>query len=92
MPKYFCDYYAAKEYAEKRNMLECEYGDTGYWARSEDEPISYCAWNPSGKREDEWEVEAYYTWTRIDGRLKPIPIDKGWVHAETGEPTDEIGG
>jgi len=74
---YFNDYYKAKEVAEKcLGFVECEYGDTGYM--DGEEVISYCAWNKSGNREDEWEVEAYYTW-KVDpktDRLKPAPLDK----------------
>jgi len=74
--KYFRDYEKAKEWAEKHKLVECEYGDTGYM--SGDQPISYCAWNKSGKREDEWTVEAWYTWRRSEenGRLRPYPLDK----------------
>ena len=81
--KYFNDYYKAKEYAEKHKLKECEYGDTGYM--SGDEPISYVAYNKSGDREDEWEVEAYYTWKRnSDGRLKPFPINREWIKQTYG--------
>lgn len=51
--KVFLNYYTAKEYAKEHKLKECEYGDI-------DENISYCAWNKSGDRNDEWEVEACY--------------------------------
>ena len=60
--KYFNDYEKAKAYAEKHGLRECEYGDTGYMQG--DEPLSYVAYNKSGDRFDEWEVECYYGWTR----------------------------
>ena len=60
---YFTNYYKAKEYAQKHNLIECEYGDTGYmW---NDEPISYCAYNLSGNRFDDWTIMVYYTWERV---------------------------
>ena len=73
---YFNDYYKAKKYAEKHNLKECEYGDTGYMEG--DKPLSYCAWNKSGDREDDWEVECYYTWKRDEqtGRNRPWPSRK----------------
>lgn len=37
--KYFNDYEKARAYAEKNNLKECEYGDTGYMQG--DEPLSY---------------------------------------------------
>lgn len=83
---YFNDYYKAKEVAEKRGLVECEYGDTGYM--DGEEPISYCAWNKSGNREDEWEIEAYYTWKRnAENRLKPAPLDKERIKAIYGVET-----
>lgn len=83
MTKYFCDYYVAKKYAEKRKLIECEYGDTGYMVG--DEPISYCAWNKSGDRDDDWKVEAWYTWKRGEnGRFHPIAMDKSRFKALLG--------
>lgn len=76
--KYFNDYNKAKAYAEKHHLKECEYGDTGYM--SGDQPISYVAYNKSGNREDDWEIEADYTWKRnAEGRLRPCPVDREWV-------------
>lgn len=70
MTKYFVNYYEAKDYAKKHGLIECEYGDTGY--DLDDYGISYVAYNKSGDRGDEWEVECYYTWAKnTDGRLKP---------------------
>lgn len=80
--KYFNDYEKARAYAEKHNLRECEYGDTGYfiYVNGDKKEISYCAWNKSGNREDEWEIEADYTWKRNDeGRNKPHPIDREWI-------------
>lgn len=89
MTRYYVNYQIAKDYAERHNLIECEYGDTGYM--SEDEPISYCAWNKSGDREDEWEVEAYYTWRRgTEGRSIPVPINPYWLKTTMGIPLDEI--
>lgn len=74
--KYFNNYEKARAYAEKHNLKECEYGDTGYMQGYE--PLSYCAWNKSGDRFDEWEVECYYSWEADDesGRFKPTNGDK----------------
>lgn len=88
--KYFNDYNKAKEYAEKHKLKECEYGDTGYMNRETDEPISYCAWNKSGDRNDEWEIEADYTWKRNkEGRLKPIPVSKEWIKETYGVEAED---
>ena len=91
--KYFNDYNKARKYAEKHKLRECEYGDTGYMHG--DEPISYCAWNKSGDRNDEWEVEVYYTWERNEGsdpipyhKLKQCPIDKEWIRQIYGIEID----
>lgn len=88
--KYFCDYTKAREWAEKHKLIECEYGDTGYM--SGDQPISYCAWNKSGEREDEWEVEVYYTWRRSEenGRLRPAPISPEWVKITQGIIVEDV--
>lgn len=93
MTRYYSNYHSAKDDAVEHALSECEYGDTGYM--SGDEPISYCAWNKSGERDEEWEVEAYYTWRRGDndsgsGRLVPVPIDPEWVSRTMGIPLDEI--
>lgn len=89
MTEYYVNYQKAREYAEAHDLVECEYGDTGYM--SGDEPISYCAWNKSGDRDDEWEVEAYYTWRRgTEGRSVPVPIDPEWLKRTMGIPLDEI--
>lgn len=86
--KYFNDYDKAVAYAEKHNLKECEYGETGYM--SGDEPISYCAWNKSGSREDEWEIEANYTWKRnAEGRYKPAPISKEWIKHTYGVEAED---
>lgn len=81
---YFNDYYKAKKYAEKHNLKECEYGDTGYMEG--DKPLSYCAWNKSGNREDDWEVECYYTWKRDEqtGHYKPWPSRKELIKSIYG--------
>ena len=80
--EYFCDYEQAKREAEKRGLIECEYGDTGYMSGCQ--PISYCAWNKTGKREDGWDIEVYYTWKIVRDRLKPAPIDPKWVERTIG--------
>ena len=41
-----------------------------------DKDVSYVAYNKSGDRNDEWEVECYYTWEN-DTR----PGRNGWVPA-----------
>lgn len=46
--RYFTNYYTAKKLAEKRGLIEREYGDTGYMLGCE--PLSYCEWNKSGSR------------------------------------------
>ena len=74
MTKYFIDYYKAKDYAKDHNLVECEYGDTGI--KMGDKDVSYVAYNKSGDRDDEWEVECYYTWEN-DTR----PGRNGWVPA-----------
>ena len=80
---YFTDYYKAKEYAEKHNLIECEYGDTGYMYK--DEPVSYVAYNKSGNRDDEWEVEAYYTWKAVEpNHMKPAPLDREYARIRFG--------
>lgn len=85
--KYFNDYEKAKEYAKKHGLVECEYGDTGYYTYIDGKKteISYCAWNKSGKREDDWEIEADYTWKQDeDGRNRPCPIGKDWIKETYG--------
>lgn len=70
------DYYEAKEYAKAHNLIEAEYGDTGYMYN--DEPISYVCYNKTGNQDGDYVLTAYYTW-KIDeetGRLKPSPIDE----------------
>ena len=80
---YFTDYYEAKEYAEKHNLIECEYGDTGYMYK--DEPVSYVAYNKSGDRDGEWEVEAYYTWRAVEpNHMKPAPLDREYARIRFG--------
>lgn len=59
MTKYFIDYQKAKAQAEKEGLRECEYGDY-------DEKIRYCCWNKSGDRDDEVDIECYYT--SVNGR------------------------
>ena len=80
--KYFVNYYKAKDYARKHGLVECEYGDTGYKLDGYD--VSYVAYNKSGERNDDWEVECEYTWTKnTEGRLKPAMSKdeamKDWV-------------
>lgn len=67
--RYFTNYYTAKKMAEKRGLIEREYGDTGYMLRAE--PLSYCEWNKSGSKEDEAEIVVYYGWEIVGERLKP---------------------
>lgn len=68
--KYFVNYYKAQEYAKKHGLVECEYGDTGY--KLDGYGVSYVAFNKSGNRFDDWEVECDYTWEKnTEGRLKP---------------------
>ena len=83
--KYFNDYEKAKAYAQKHNLKQCEYGDTGYMQGNE--PLSYCAWNKSGDRFDDWEIECYYGWARncdSDYRLRPAKGDKRLIEAIYG--------
>ena len=69
--RYYINYYEAKDYARKHGLKECEYGDTGY-KLGDGKDVSYVAYNKSGDREDDWEVECYYTWAKnTDGRYKP---------------------
>ena len=74
MTKYFIDYYKAEDYAKDHGLTECEYGDTGI--KMGDKDVSYVAYNKSGDRSDECEVECYYTW-EDDTR----PGRNGWVPA-----------
>lgn len=64
--RYFIDYYKAKDYANKHGLHECEYGDVDYLPGHI--LVSYVGYNKSGEREDEWEVECYYTWYRDNSR------------------------
>ena len=74
MTKYFIDYYKAEDYVKDHGLNVCEYGDTGI--KMGDKDVSYVAYNKSGDRNDEWEVECYYTWEN-DTR----PGRNGWVPA-----------
>lgn len=68
--RFFTNYYKAKALAEKRGLVEREYGDTGYMLI--DEPISYCEWNRTGSRDDEPEIVCYYSWKLTEKGLRPI--------------------
>lgn len=67
--RYFTNYYTARKLAEKRGLVEREYGDTGYMLGCE--PLSYCEWNKSGSRDDEAEIVVYYGWETDGERLIP---------------------
>lgn len=67
--RYFTNYYTAKKLAEKRGLVEREYGDTGYMLG--DEPLSYCEWNKSGSKDTDPEIVVYYGWERVGGGLIP---------------------
>lgn len=67
--RYFTNYHTAKKLAEKRGLVEREYGDTGYMLGAE--PLSYCEWNRSGSRDDEPEIVVYYGWETDGERLIP---------------------
>lgn len=67
--RYFTNYYTAKKLAEKRGLVEREYGDTGYMLGCE--PLSYCEWNKSGSRNDDPEIVAFYGWETEGSRLIP---------------------
>lgn len=54
MTRYFIDYQKAKAQAEKEGLRECEYGDYN-------KEVCYCCWNKSGDRDDEVDIECYYT-------------------------------
>lgn len=67
------NYYEALEYAKKHKLVECEYGDY-------DELVSYCAWNKTGDRDDEAELECYYIFERSkDGTHRPESKTSGWL-------------
>ena len=72
--RYFTNYYTAKRLAEKRGLIEREYGDTGYMLGGE--PLSYCEWNRSGSKDDEPEIVVYYGWEIEGDRLIPQRISQ----------------
>ena len=64
--KYFANYWTARKYAEKRGLVEQEYGDC-YGS-----DISYVSYNKTGSKDDESEVTVYYTWElNEDGHYRP---------------------
>lgn len=73
---YYNDYNKAREMAKKWNMVEAEYGDTGYMYN--DEAISYVCYNRSGQQNGCYNITCYYGWKRDNesGRLKPCKLPK----------------
>lgn len=79
MTRYFTNYYTAKRLAEKRKLVECEYGDM-----FDHSGVSYCCWNKSGDRNDETDIECYYLFDGHRPEKKANPWLKDYVKSKLG--------